>query len=154
MATHMYLGGIKERCRRAPGTDAMEEGSRRPRHTPQQLWEKSFSKHARNLFLLLCGDQSISITHRQTSQGMHGNLVYELLADYPRDADDSDWLRLLRFVPAKGQVEVFTYSPAQDRLCEAVGQKKELSDHQFTLDISTALADYEARQQPAAATPR
>ena len=154
MATHMYLGGIQKKGAAEPqGRMQWKKVHGARGNTPQQLWEKSFSKHA-NLFLLLCGDQSISITHRQTSQGRHGNLVYELLADYPRDADDSDWLRLLRFLPAKGQVEVFTYSPAQDRLCEAVGQKKELSDHQYTLDISTALADYEARQQPAAAAPR
>lgn len=152
VSTHMYLGGIEKKGAEQPqGRMQWKKVHGARGNTPQQLWEKSFSKHA-NLFLVLCGDQSASISHRQTSQGAHGNLVHELLADYPRDADDSDWLRLLRFDPAKGQVEVFTYSPAQDRLCESAGHRKERGDHQFTLDISGAIADHRAQREPAAAT--
>ncbi len=151
ISTHMYLGGIEEKGGDQPqGRMRWKKVHGSRGNTPQQLWEKSFSQHA-NVFLVLCGDQSASITFRQTSQGIHGNQVHELLADYPRDADDSDWLRLLRFCPAKSQIEVFTYSPAQDRLCESVGHTKERSDHQFTLDISGAIADYQANRQPATA---
>lgn len=152
IATHMYLGGLEK-----PGADQPQGRMRWKKvhgergNTPQQLWEKSFSQHP-NLFLVLCGDQSASIAHRQTSQGTHGNPVHELLADYPRHADDSDWLRLLRFHPVQGRIEVFTYSPAQDLLCESIGHKTERSDHQFELDIAAAVADHEAERKSAVPT--
>ena len=146
IASHMYLGGIEKKGADQPqGRMQWKKVHGARGNTPQQMWEKSFSNHA-NLFLVLCGDQSASIAHRQTSRGAHGNEVYELLADYPRDADDSDWLRLLRFDPAKERIEVFTYSPTQDRLCESVGHTKERDDHQFTLDISGAVADHRAQR--------
>jgi hypothetical protein len=110
------------------------------------MWEKSFSKHP-NLFLVVCGDQSISITHHQTSRGAHGNETHEILTDYPRHADDSDWLRLLRFHPAKGYIEVLTYSPAQEQLCEGISHVTEWDDHQFKLDISAAIADHHAQRE-------
>lgn len=151
ISTHMYLGGIEKKGANQPqGRMQWKKVHGDRGNTPQQLWEKSFSTHA-NLFLVLCGDQSASIAHKQTSQGAHGNMVHELLADYPRDADNSDWLRLLRFEPANGRIQVFTYSPAQDRLCESIGHKTERSDHQFTLDISGAITDHQAHRQPALA---
>ena len=103
-----------------------------------------------NLFLILCGDQSASITHHQTSEGAHGNPVHEILTDYPRDAEESDWIRLLRFHPAEGRLEVITYSPAQDRLCDGLAHVGAWSDHQFSLDISAAL---KARGREASAAP-
>jgi hypothetical protein len=145
ITTHMYLGGIARKGALEPqGRMTWKKCHGERGNTPQQLWEKSFSKHP-NLFLVLCGDQSASITHHQTSEGSHGNQVHEILTDYPRDADESDWLRLLRFDPARQIIEVWTYSPAQDRLCEGVGHRMAPSDHQFTLDIAGALADYRAR---------
>ncbi len=142
ISTHMYLGGIERKGADQPqGRMRWKKVHGARGNTPQQMWEKSFSKHA-NLFLVLCGDQSASITHRQTSRGAHGNQVHEILTDYPRHADDSDWLRLLRFHPGKGHIEVLTYSPAQGRLCEGIGHVTEWSDHQFQLDISVAIADH------------
>ncbi|MCC6488018.1 MAG: metallophosphoesterase [Candidatus Hydrogenedentes bacterium] len=152
ISTHMYLGGIPKKGADQPqGRMQWKKVHGARGNTPQQLWEKSFIKHP-NLFLTLCGDQSASIAWRQTSRGAHGNAVHELLADYPRNADDSDWLRLLRFDPANGQIEVFTYSPAQDRLCESIGHTTDRSDHQFVLDISRAIADHKAQREPALAT--
>ena len=149
ISTHMYLGGIQRRGADQPqGRMQWKKVHGDRGNTPQQMWEKSFSKH-RNLFLVLCGDQSASITHRQTSKGVHGNLVHEILTDYPRHADDSDWLRLLRFHPKKGHIEVLTYSPAQDRLCEGIGHVMAWDDHQFELDISAAMADHLAHREPA-----
>lgn len=152
ISTHMYLGGVQKKGADQPqGRMLWKKVHGERGNTPQQLWEKSFSNHE-NLFLILCGDQSASIAHRQTSQGAHGNAVHELLADYPRTSDDSDWLRLLRFDPAKGQIDVLTYSPTQDRLCESAGHKTERNDHQYTLDIASAIAGHKAQRQPALAT--
>lgn len=147
IATHMYLGGVKKKSADPPqGRMQWKKVHGKQGNTPQQLWEKSFSKHP-NLFMIVCGDQSISITHHQTSRGIHGNAVHEILTDYPRHADDSDWLRLLRFHPAEKRIEALTYSPTQDRLCESIGHVTALSDHQFELDISAAIADHHAQKQ-------
>ena len=146
VSTHMYLGGIWERGADQPQGRMRWKKTHGDRgNTPQQIWEKSLRKHP-NLFLVLCGDQSRSITHRQTSRGEHGNHVHEILTDYPRNADDSDWLRLLRFNPGEQRIEVFTYSPAQDRLCDGIGHVPNWSDHQFELNIAAAIADHRAQR--------
>lgn len=151
ISTHMYLGGIEKKSARLPQGRMLWKKTHGDRgNTPQQMWEKCFSKRP-NLFLILCGDQSASITLHQTSEGESGNPVHEILTDYPREADDSDWLRLLRFAPEKGRIDVFTYSPAQDLLCESIGHKTARSDHQFELDISAAIADHRAQPEPALA---
>jgi len=147
ITTHMYLGGIARRGADEPqGRMTWKKVHGVRGNTPQELWDKCFRKHP-NLFLVLCGDQSASITHHQVSEGAAGNAVHEILTDYPRHADDSDWLRLLRFQPEAGTIQVFTYSPAQDTLCEGINQKTDWSDHQFTLDISDAIADHRARRR-------
>jgi pectate lyase len=153
ITTHMYLGGIDERGADVPqGRMRWKKVHGDRGNTPQQLWDKSFSKHP-NLFLVLCGDQSASISHRQTTVGAEGNRVHEILTDYPRNADDSDWLRLLRFHPDKEMIEVLTYSPVQDRLCEGIGHVVERGDHQFELDISDAMADHRAQRATAGEIP-
>lgn len=122
-------------------------------NTPHQIWDKSFRKIP-NLFLVLCGDQSASITHHQTSRGEHGNAVHEVLTDYPRDADDSDWLRLLRFHPVRKTLQVVTYSPVQDALCAGLAHVSAWEDHQFDLDISEAIDGHLARRMDAAVEAR
>lgn len=140
VTTHMYLGGIPRKGADVPqGRMTWKKVHGDHGNTPQQLWEKCFSKHP-NLLIVLCGDQSASITHHQTSIGEHGNTVYEILTDYPRTADDSDWLRLLRFDPAREIVQVWTYSPSQDRLCDGLAHVPDWDDHQFELDISDAIS--------------
>jgi len=147
VSTHMYLGGIETRGADQPqGRMQWKKVHGDRGNTPQHMWEKSFSKHP-NLFLVLCGDQSASITHWQTSQGEHGNPVHEILTDYPRHADDSDWLRLLRFHPEEERIAALTYSPAQDRLCDGIRHVTEWSDHQFELDISAAIADHRMQRE-------
>ena len=102
--------------------------------TAQESWDRHFSKH-KNLFLILCGDQSLATTWRHLQFGRHGNRVYSILQDYPRRSDSEDWLRLLRFRPDRGVVEVFTYSPSQDRLCTDAGLWHGRSWHQFSIPL-------------------
>ncbi len=145
ITTHMYLGPIPQPANRSewltvPQGRMQWKKVHGPRgNTPQQMWEKCFSKHA-NLFLVLAGDQSAVIALRQRSQGEHGNVVHEVMQDYPRTSDDSDWLRLFRFVPERKEVRVFTYSPAQNRLCDGMKHVADWDNHQFVLDISDAMA--------------
>ena len=107
---------------------------------PTQAWQTCFSKH-KNLFLIVCGDQSMAICWREAQTGAYGNTVYSTLQDYPRTSDDSDWLRLYRFRPDKSKVEVWTYSPAQDKVCEEAGFRKGRHWHEFTLDLPSAKDD-------------
>jgi len=154
IVTHMYLGGLERRGSDEPqGRMLWKKVHGERGTTPQQMWEKSFSKHP-NLFMVLCGDQSLSISHHQESQGTHGNTVHEILTDYPRPTDDSDWLRLLRFHPEEGKIRVWTYSPAQDMLCDGIRHLIDPRDHQFTLDISGAIDDHLAQRENVSATNR
>ena len=101
-------------------------------NTGEDMWRKCFSKH-KNLFLVVCGDQSAVMTFRQTSVGEGGNVVSECIQDYPRTSDDSDWLRLYRINPKAGRIDVITYSPRQDTICQECTFFDKPVYHQFTL---------------------
>lgn len=149
IATHMYLGGIPRKGIDVPqGRMEWKKVHGERGNTPQQLWDKCFRNHP-NVFLIVCGDQSISITHHQTSLGKNLNPVHEVLTDYPRDRDESDWVRLFRFVPVEHKIQVWTYSPAQDALCEQAGHIAGRRYHQFDLDIAKAIAFHRAQNEVA-----
>lgn len=96
-------------------------------NSPQQMWEKCFSKHE-NIFMVCCGDQSRTQAMRQKSIGKNGNTVHEVLSDYGNNG-----LRLMRFIPSKNQIKVFTYEPLAKELCQTTSIVKERDQHQFTL---------------------
>ena len=103
-------------------------------NTPEEMWEKSFRKHA-NLFMICSGDQSRTQALRQTVRGKNGNVVYELLSDY-----GSGGMRVMRFVPKKNLIEVRTWNPiirqfpTRTRIVPAADQ------HQFTLEYQMSAA--------------
>ncbi len=151
ISTHMYLGIEVKKPRRELKREQIGKrmlwkkvhGARG--NTPQQLWEKCFSQHPQ-ILMILAGDQSGVIAARQQDIGRHGNLVYEIMQDYPRRSDYDDWLRLFRFDPQAGELKVITYSPIQQSLCGGIGYLPEIEHHQFTLDISAALQRYRQAQ--------
>jgi hypothetical protein len=96
-------------------------------NSPQQMWEKCFSKH-RNLFLICCGDQSRTQAMRRESTGQHGNTVHELLSDY-----GASGLRVMRFLPAEQRIEVRTWDPLKGELCESTAIVRDRDQHQFVL---------------------
>tara|TARA_Y100001934_G_C12379979_1_gene791761 strand:- start:797 stop:1783 length:987 start_codon:yes stop_codon:yes gene_type:complete len=96
-------------------------------NSPQQMWDKCFSKHA-NLFLLCCGDQSRTQAMRLKSTGRNGNTVHELLSDY-----GANGLRVMRFIPTADRIEVRTWNPLTGALCESTKIVKDRSQHQFML---------------------
>lgn len=96
-------------------------------NTPQEMWDKCFRKHE-NLFMICCGDQSRSQALKQESKGDHGNVVHELLSDYGPEG-----LRVMRFVPAKNEIEVRTWDPLEEKLCESTVIVKDRAEHQFSL---------------------
>jgi len=145
ICTHMYLGYKTKEIDQLRRTDpsrpdewfgVMEWTKRHGEEgvSPIKAWETCFSKHA-NLILIVSGDQSPAICWREKQKGVHGNTVHSTLQDYPRTADDQDWLRLYRFRPAEKKIEVWTYSPQQDKVCDGVSFRPERSHHVFTLDL-------------------
>jgi len=149
VVTHMYLGPIAGRDK--PGTEEQAFGRMRWEkigggNTPEQMWEKCFSKHE-NVFLIVSGDQAGSIALRQESRGVNGNVVHEVMANYPVKADREDWLRLYRFDPSAQVIHVFTYSPSQNRVCTGIWYLLGRAPHTFDLDISDAVGRFWGRNK-------
>ncbi len=148
VTTHHYLGharGIQRPERFDAPTGRMDWSIGRG-NTPQQMWDKCFRKH-KNVFLILCGCRGSNQAIRETSTGMHGNIVHEVMADYTwarrasageETVDDFTRelpLRLMRFVPADDRIEVRTYSPVCGVLVEKTAVRHEgRHHHQFVLD--------------------
>lgn len=130
ITTHAYHGDLGNgRKGRSPHISFW--GSRG--NSGEQMWQKCFSQHA-NVFLVLCGHISGIQAHRQTSIGVHGNEVHEILSDYKvANGWVSGYLRIYRFWPAENRIEVQTYSPNFHRLCEGTRLVPEASDHNFEL---------------------
>ena len=98
-----------------------------------RAWETCFARH-KNLLLVICGDQGPVICWREKLTGVNGNVVHGVLQDYPRTRNDEDWLRLFRFRPRDRKIDVWTYSPQRDEVCQVAGFRKNRADHVFTLD--------------------
>jgi hypothetical protein len=96
-------------------------------NTPEQMWQKCFSKH-RNLFIIFCGDQSRTQAMHQTTPGEHGNPIHEVLSDY-----GAAGLRVYRFVPKENLIRVHTHSPLEESLCLGTRIVPDPAQHQFTL---------------------
>ena len=146
ICTHMYIGykteeidelrrhtssrpdewfGVMDwtKCHKTDGVSAVD------------AWETCFSKHG-NLILIVSGDQSPAICWREKQKGVNGNTVHSTLQDYPRTADDQDWIRLYRFRPELNRIDVWTYSPQLDEVCQGVGFRKGRDWHVFTLNLA------------------
>jgi calcineurin-like phosphoesterase family protein len=96
-------------------------------NTPQQMWEKCYRKHE-NLFAVFSGDQSRTQAIRAATPGDRGNVIHELLQDY-----STGWLRLYRFLPTDDCIEVFTFDPKTEELCEGTERVPDKKEHQFRI---------------------
>ncbi len=133
ITTHMFLGPL-ERPRTKEGWFKDSKGVMRwhkchgrSGNSPAQLWAKCFSKH-KNVFLILCGDQSRTQAMHLSLTGKHGNPVHACMSDYREG-----YLRVYRFVPKADQIRVMTYSVTRRALCRGTGVVKDEAKHQFTL---------------------
>lgn len=97
-------------------------------NTPEQLWDKLYRKH-RNLLMVCSGDQSRTTAYCLDATGDHGNVVHGLLSDYT----SSGPLRIYRFIPAEGKIQVITYDTTKDELVETMPYASAREAHQFTL---------------------
>ena len=132
VTTHMFLGPAerpktKQGYRNDPkGIMQWKKCHGEAGNTPQQLWDKCFSKH-KNIFLILSGDQSRTQSMQMALEGVHGNKVRACVTDY-RDG----YFRVYRFLPKKNLIRAITYSATSEQLCRGTDTVKEESKHQFT----------------------
>ncbi|MBN1342014.1 MAG: metallophosphoesterase [Phycisphaerae bacterium] len=138
ISTHMFLGPL-ERPKTKEGWHKDPKGVMRwhkchgqAGNSSAQLWEKCFSKH-RNVFLILCGDQSRTQTMHVELTGKHGNRVHACLSDYREG-----YLRVYRFEPSRDKIGVMTYSVTKRALCPGTTTVEDASKHQFVLGYSMA----------------
>jgi len=134
ISTHMDLGPLEKPKENKDYIEALKGRMRWLKchgergNTPEQLWEKLYRKHA-NLLMVFSGDQSRTTAHRIDATGDAGNTVYGLLSDYT----SSGPLRIYRFLPAAGEIQVITYDTAKDELVEDTNYVPGREHHQFTI---------------------
>ncbi len=105
--TYMNHGGKAER--------ETKREYRKDGNSGEDIWQK-FIRSNPQVFMLLCGHVGGLVEHHQISQNDAGADVLEMLADYQgRENGGDGWMRLIRFEPAKREIQMRTYSPAFDR---------------------------------------
>jgi len=93
----------------------------------EELWQELVRSHP-GFFMVLSGHVLGDGTGRLVSQGDHGNIVYQILANYQtREKGGGGLLRLIEFLPDRKTIQIKTYSPyLKTYLTDP--------DNQFTLD--------------------
>lgn len=93
------------------------------------LWRKLVSLHP-NMVMTINGHTLQDGVARLSSEGVHGNVVHQMLANYQRmrPTNGNGFLRLYEFLPDGRTIQVRTYSPYWDIY-------KTDSQNQFTLTI-------------------
>ena len=82
-------------------------------------------KNNPNFFLMLCGH--VAGEARRTDI-FNGKIVHSVLSDYQgRTNGGNGWIRIMKFRPSAGKINVYTYSPA-------LNQSEADADSQFILD--------------------
>ncbi len=135
ITTHMYLGPLER-------PDTAEGWFDDPRgrmvwhkchgargNTPQQMWEKLFSRHP-NIMTVQAGDQSRTQSIRYEAEGEHGNIVHEMMFDY----GGGRHIRLLRFHPAENRIEAITWDTREEELTAPTSRVEDPDQWQFTLE--------------------
>ena len=105
------------------GPDAVNDGD--------QMWEKLIKKYP-NIMFVFCGHVCNDGTGTLVSEGVHGNKVYQMLANYQGGVEGTEkggngFLRLIKIDPENSRISVKTYSPYIDKY-------KTESDQQFTFE--------------------
>ncbi len=135
ISTHMDLG-IRDKPKSEEGFISDPQGRMtwvkihgKRGNSPQQMWEKLYTKHA-NLGFVFSGDQSRVTAKRLAEKGEHGKTVHQLMSDYM----SAGGLRLYRFIPSENRVRVITYDTTKLVLIDRMVFVPDYTQHQFTLD--------------------
>lgn len=108
--THSYLHDDGWRVDEGTEWSPNRYGLGEDANAGEALWQKLVRRHP-NIFLVLSGHVLGSGAARRVDLGEHGNLVFQVLANYQMKSNGGDgYLRLLEFYP-DGRIEVSTYSP-------------------------------------------
>jgi hypothetical protein len=100
-------------------------------NTPEQMWEKLYSRHA-NLRFVFSGDQSRTVAFRLAANGRAGHSVHALMSD----STSSGPLRLYRFVPAAAEVRVITYDTTRHEIVTSTRSVPDRTAHEFSLPFA------------------
>lgn len=130
--------GKKAKKKRAPHPDRDKLGRLRWKkchgpegNTPQQAWEKCYSRH-RNVLLIVSGDQGPANVVRDVSTGVHGNRVFAAMHDTQTHA-----IRLYRFLPGLEKIEVWSVDPSTGELLTSYRGWTDRDDHNFTWNLKS-----------------
>lgn len=85
----------------------------------EMMWEKLISQHP-NILMVVSGHVLHSGAARSVSEGVHGNTVYQMLANYQGEVEGSEmggngFLRVISIDPKQGKISVKSYSPYIDQ---------------------------------------
>ena len=95
-------------------------------NTPEQAWEKCYSKHA-NVIMIVSGDQGPANLMRQVSYGRHGNQVLSVMHDTQTHS-----IRVYRFYPGAHRVDAFSVNPMTGEQLLSYHGWTDPADHRFT----------------------
>lgn len=133
ITTHMDLGVVEKTSSgkdRALGRMRWAKCHGKRGNTPEQMWDKLYRHHA-NLDFILSGDQSTVTAHRIESKADDGHVITALMSDYR-------WqpvLRLMRFQPDKGIVDVLSYHVVGKFLVNRSDKVEDPAQHRFTVPL-------------------
>lgn len=105
------------------GEDAPNDG--------EMMWKKLVSQYP-NIMIVVSGHVLHSGVARLISEGVHGNKVYQMLANFQGGVDGSvkggnGFLRILTLDPSKNKISIRTYSPVLNNYITD-------NDHQFIFE--------------------
>ena len=97
----------------------------------EMMWDKLISQYP-NVLMVFSGHVLHSGTGQLVSAGVHGNHVYQMLANYQSGVEGSEnggngFLRIITVDPASQTIAVKSYSPYLD-------EYKTEPDHQFVFE--------------------
>lgn len=102
------------------------------------LWNLLVRRHP-NVMMLICGHLSSQYVGYRKDEGLHGNVVHQMLVDYEKLKGGRGFLRLLEFLPDGKTIQVRTYSPISHEIRSPVTkgdeplQDPKLEEFEFTL---------------------
>ncbi|MDR1593911.1 MAG: metallophosphoesterase [Prevotellaceae bacterium] len=99
--------GIPQNMEKETGDEAKNNG--------EMMWDKLVSRHPNMMFVFSGHIVYHNGTGKLVSRGVHGNEVYQMLANYQREVPggnpDDGWLRIITVNFTKKEIDVKTYSP-------------------------------------------
>lgn len=128
LATHCYMYHDDTRVGPANRQDPAHPHHKNPAwNDGEQIWDK-FVRKRKNVVLVVSGHIKGDGTGLLVTKNDAGRPVLQMLANYQHlEHGGKGWLRILRFRPRDGKLDVFTYSPWLDAFNEE-------PDQRFSLD--------------------